>query len=90
MHVNVYNEELTDRVGVERKKPKNAPDVEFVGIQFFVDKPWMHTPGDDDSSRVAFWFNSEHGRGLLRTAFAEALRLLDSHETRLDDSPTHL
>jgi hypothetical protein len=39
-----------------------------------VQGPFMHRPGDDDSSAVTFW-----GKRELRNTLAEALRLLDEH-----------
>ncbi len=51
MHVNVYNEEMTDRV---EKRDKAAEGVEYTGIEFFVGPPMNHMPGDDDTSRVTF------------------------------------
>ena len=39
-----------------------------------VQGPFMHRPGDDDSSAVTFW-----GKQELRKTLAEALRLLDEH-----------
>ncbi len=79
MRVNVYNEELTDRV---ETATKIANKVTFKGVRFFVGEPNEHTPGDDDSSAVTFWFSEEYGRGLLRTAFTKALALLDDPDTR--------
>ena len=79
MRVNVYNEELTDRVEPTKKPVKK---VTFMGIQFFVGPEVIHTPGDDDSSAVTFWFSGEYERGLLRTAFTKALALLDDPATK--------
>lgn len=36
--------------------------------------PFIHRPGDDDSSAVTFW-----STGDLRTLFRNALELLDKH-----------
>jgi len=55
MRVNVYEDEIRDRVEPTVKFPKNAPAVKFVGIQFFVGHDVNHTPGDDDTSAVVFW-----------------------------------
>ncbi len=78
MRVNIYNEELTDRVELSTKE---ANTVTFTGIRFFVREPVEHTPGDDDSSAVTFWFSGEYERGLMRTAFKRALALLDDPAT---------
>lgn len=77
MRINVYEDEIRDRVEAIPKRPGNAPEVKYIGIQFFVGDPVKHGPGDDDSSAVVFWFHDEYRRGLLRKAFTEALRLLD-------------
>jgi hypothetical protein len=79
MRVNVYNEELTDRVEAATKK---ANTVTFKGIRFFVGEPQEHTPGDDDSSAVTFWFSEEYGRGLLQKALQKALELLSDRSTQ--------
>jgi hypothetical protein len=80
MRINVYNEELSDRVEVDSK---TANTVVFRAIRFYVGETNEHTPGDDDSSGVTFWFSDEYGRGLLRSAFTKALNLLDGPETQL-------
>ncbi len=79
MRINIYNEELTDRV---EPTTKVANTVTFTGIQFFVGEPVEHTPGDDDTPAVTFWFSDEYRRGLLRTAFKKALALLDDPATQ--------
>lgn len=76
MTVNIYNEELTDRVEL-KQKDKVAKGVVFSGIQFFIEPPIEHTPGDDDSSRVTFWFSDNYRCDMLRRAFRKALELLD-------------
>jgi hypothetical protein len=83
MRVNVYAEEMTDRVEVISKG-------EFTGLRFWlelpvtipavgggtrqVSGPFMHHPGDEDSSAVTFW-----GKGTLREVLAEAIDKLDAH-----------
>jgi hypothetical protein len=63
MRINIYNEELTNRVVIKRKK---AEGTKYVGIRFFLELPvtvdgkqhqgpFMHKAGDDDSSAVTFW-----------------------------------
>lgn len=44
-----------------------------------VQGPFIHRPGDDDSSAVTFW-----GKRELRNTLAEALRLLDEHYAQTD------
>lgn len=79
MRINLYNEELTDRV---EPTTKEANGVIFKGIRFFAGEAKEHTPGDDDSSAVTFWFSEEYGRRLLRNAFTKALELLDDAATQ--------
>lgn len=57
MRINVYAEELTDRIEVISKAPPNHPDVEFKGIRFYLASPdTLHSdPDDDDSSAITIW-----------------------------------
>lgn len=82
MRVNVYAEEMTDRVEVMRK---STADGSFTGLRFYLELPatiggeqyrgpFIHRPGDDDSSAVTFW-----GKRDLRIALRRALELLDAH-----------
>lgn len=88
MRVNVYAEEMTDRVEIIAK------DIEgqrFTGLRFYLELPvstphpnpgfpqevrgpFVHRPGDDDSAAVTFW-----GKRDLRTVLRKALELLDEH-----------
>lgn len=98
MRVNVYAEEMTDRVEVIEKtidgqvftglriylelpaayvpmidggvRPAHAGDT---GVQH-LKAPFIHRPGDDDSSAVTFW-----GKRDLRTVLRQALDMLDQH-----------
>lgn len=83
MRVNVYAEEMTDRVEIIEKR---TADGEFLGVRFYLELPvkvgaleargpFMHRPGDDDSAAVTFW-----GKRELRKALERALTLLDEHE----------
>ncbi len=84
MHVNVDNEEITDEV---TRKIRTANGVSFTGIEFLVGKRVEHTPGDDDSSAVTFWFNDDGvSREYLRSAFKKALAILDGAERPLNAS----
>lgn len=87
MRVNIYSEEMTDRVELVTK---TTPEGTFTGVRFYlylpVTKrgygsaetgeqlrgPFIHCPGDDDSAAVTFW-----GKRELRKALAKALELLD-------------
>ena len=78
MRINIYADELTERVESEKKTPKNT-DTEHVGIQFFVGREFEHTPGDDDSSAVIFWYHSAHERTVLLTALKNAIREIENN-----------
>lgn len=82
MRVNIYAEEMTDRVEIISKK---IGDETFTGCRFYLELPvtvidkqvrgaFIHRPGDDDSSAVTFW-----GKQDLRTVLLKALELLDAH-----------
>lgn len=84
MRVNVYAEEMTDRVELVTKR---TADGEFVGVRFFLELPvkvngmevrgpFHHHPNDDDSAAVTFW-----GKRNLREMLQKALSLLDQAET---------
>jgi hypothetical protein len=78
MRVNVYSEEMTDRVEIVEKGG-------FTGLRFYLELPatvdgkqyqgpFLHKPGDDDSSAVTFW-----GKRDLREVLRLALTQLDAH-----------
>jgi len=82
MRVNVYAEEMTNQVEIISKTTK---DGEFTGLRFWlhlpvtvkgkhVKGPFMHFPGDDDSSAVTFW-----GKRDMRKLLKKALKCLDKH-----------
>lgn len=58
MRVNIYAEELTQRVKIVRTKADTGR--EFVGLRFFLESSdkLHHEDGDDDSSAVTFWVRS--------------------------------
>jgi hypothetical protein len=88
MRVNVYAEEMTDRVEIIEK----LVDGEFfTGVRFYLELPvtipatvgegfmihkgpFMHRKGDDDSAAVTFW-----GKQDLRMVLSKALDLLNEH-----------
>lgn len=88
MRVNVYAEEMTDRVEIiEKVIDENV----FTGVRFYLELPvtqymdgkghpqnisgpFIHRPGDDDSAAVTFW-----GKRDLREALQKAIDLLDAH-----------
>lgn len=87
MRVNIYAEEMTDRVEIITK---STEDGTFTGVRFYLELPisvpaagghhvthrgpFIHKPGDDDSSAVTFW-----GKSDLRRVLRNALELLDRH-----------
>jgi hypothetical protein len=87
MRVNIYAEEMTDRVEIVSKSTKDGT---FTGVRFYLELPvtvragegpqqirgpFMHHPGDDDSSAVTFW-----GKKDLKSVLIQALALLEEHE----------
>lgn len=79
MRVNVYDEEITDKIEIVEK---TVDGVTFTGIRFYLAFPgpdgepnfFIHRPGDDDSSAVTFWSKGDPGE-VLRKALSE----LDKH-----------
>lgn len=101
MRVNVYAEEMTNRIEIISKEIEGQ---QFTGLRFYLElpasfvpdtsytseqrpatisdtvqakhyqAPFIHRPGDDDSSAVTFW-----GKRDLRTLLRQALSLLDEH-----------
>lgn len=82
MRVNIYAEEMTDRLQIISKE---TPDGKFTGLRFYLELPvtignkqisgpFMHCAGDDDSAAVTFW-----GKKDLRKVLEQAINLLDAH-----------
>lgn len=76
MRVNVYAEEMTERVEIISKEIDGQ---KFTGLRFYLELPVFDgregpRPGDDDSSAVTFW-----GKQDLRVVLRRALDLLNSH-----------
>lgn len=99
MRVNVYAEEMTNRIEIISKEIEGQ---QFTGLRFYLElpasfvpdvngnpqpakvtdtkqanhyqAPFIHRPGDDDSSAVTFW-----GKRDLRQVLRQALALLDKH-----------
>lgn len=86
MRVNVYAEEMTDRIEIIEKEIDGRT---FTALRFYLELPvtmygpngasnvrgpFMHRPGDDDSSAVTFW-----GKKDLRAMLRKALEMLDAH-----------
>ena len=82
MRVNVYAEEMTDRIQVIAKEIEGQ---RFTGLRFYLELPvtvaerqyrgpFIHHPGDDDSAAVTFW-----GKRDLRSVLRTAIGALDAH-----------
>lgn len=87
MRVNVYSEEMTNRIQIISKEIDGQT---FTGLRFYLELPvtqydslgeatqisgpFMHHRDDDDSSAVTFW-GKQDLRGMLR----RALEMLDAH-----------
>lgn len=56
IRVNVYAEELTDRVELVTKRvDEDGINETFYGVRVYLGFPFIHREGDDDSSAVTFW-----------------------------------
>lgn len=88
MRINVYAEEMTDKVELIEKTTKDGT---FVGVRFWLELPvtvksdpdgpqqhvrgpFLHHADDNDSSAVTFW-----GKAQLKVALRKALDLLERH-----------
>lgn len=82
MRVNIYAEEMTERLEIIGKRIGGHL---FTGLRLFLELPatvagkqyrgpFMHRPGDDDSAAVTFW-----GKRDLRIVLRKALAELDKH-----------
>jgi hypothetical protein len=95
MRVNVYAEEMTDKVQIIQKV---TADGTFTGLRFYLELPvtipqdhgghaiyqgpFMHGPNDDDSAAVTFW-----GKRDLRVLLRKALAELDAYYAGLGTKP---
>lgn len=82
MRVNIYAEEMTERVQIISKEIEGQT---FTGLRLYLELPvthngenisgpFMHHPGDDDSAAVTFW-----GKRDLRDVLKIMLAKLDDH-----------
>lgn len=93
MRVNVYAEEMTERIEIISK---TTPEGTFTGVRFYLELPvtkptpdghgmqihrgpFMHSPTDDDSAAVTFWGNRD-----LRKVMEIALKKLDEYYADTD------
>jgi len=85
MRVNIYAEEMTDRVEIIKKEIDGR---EYTAIRFYLELPatvdgkqhrgpFIHRPGDDDSSAVTFW-----GKRQLKKVLKKALTLLEAEHDK--------
>lgn len=88
MRVNVYAEEMTERIEIVSKKIGNYT---FTGLRIYlhlpvtvkgkqIQGPFMHSPIDDDSSAITFW-----GKRDLRKVLRKALEILDNHYNGIEN-----
>jgi hypothetical protein len=92
MRVNIYAEEMPDEPRLEIIE-KEIEGHKFTALRIYLELPatvdgkqyqgpFMHRPGDDDSSAVTFW-----GKRDLRVTLRRALAMLDQHyERRMPDA----
>ncbi len=82
MRVNIYAEEITNRVELITKEIEGQ---KFLGVRFYLELPatvngeqyqgpFMHHLNDDDSSAVTFW-----GKNSLRELLKNALILIEDY-----------
>lgn len=91
MRVNVYCEEIVlgaqdeggKRVLIERKKAKGPHAFHHFGLQILVGDRNEHTPGDDDTSAVTFWFASSHEKAKLIEILETALDLVKKQDVEI-------
>lgn len=80
MRINVYSEEITERVEVKRRQATNT-GAWFYGLHFFLRSPeeLHHSNTDDDTSAVILWSDTpEKLRTLLSAAAEEVQRFIES------------
>jgi len=83
MRVNIYAEEMTDRIEIIGKEIEGHT---YTGLRLYLELPvtlpdgtqaagpFLHRPGDDDSAAITFW-----GKRDLRAVLRKMLSALDEH-----------
>jgi len=82
MRVNIYAEEMTNRIEIVTK---TIDGHKFTALRFYLELPatvngqnyqgpFLHRPGDDDSAAVTFW-----GKQDMRHMLRKALAMLDEY-----------
>lgn len=93
MRINVYSEELSNRIVVIHKQVEGR---DLVGIRFHlylpvtvdgeqIQGPFLHKPGDDDSSAVTFWGDYDQLQLLFR--MARSLMAEDQYTRSVEKQP---
>jgi hypothetical protein len=89
MRINIYAQEITDRIEIVRKAVENT-GASSVGLRFYLESPNCLKPPahpDDDLSAITFWVHSDaHGFRLgdqdpLLNILREAIHLLEMEES---------
>ena len=87
MRINVYAEEMTERIEVITK---TVEGIEYHALRFYlwlpvttpgggqIKGPFMHSANDDDSSAVTFWGSKRR----LKNTLELALKILSDHARR--------
>jgi hypothetical protein len=86
MRVNIYAEEMTDRIEIVSKTINGK---EYTGLRIYLELPvtvegkhikgpFEHHPGDDDSSAITFWGKAD----LVTLCEVMRVRLIDYFESR--------
>ena len=86
MRVNIYGEELTNRVEIVRKAVNQQL---FIGVRFYVKSPLdlHHSPNDNDESAVTFWMPWTKNKGTdysFIQVLMDASRLLNTEKNQHD------
>jgi hypothetical protein len=89
MRVNIYAEEMTNRIEIIEKEIDGN---KFEACRFYlylpvthngenIQGPFIHREDDDDSAAVTFW-----SRGKLRDILQQAIDLLDAHHAKKNEA----
>ncbi len=81
MRVNVYNEEITDRIELVKETVEDTGET-FYGVRFYLaSPPELHrkNQGDDDAPSVTFWSDKPDRNG-VRNILSKALDLISSQQ----------
>jgi hypothetical protein len=82
MRVNVYAEEITDRIELVAKRVEDTGEM-FYGVRFYLaSSPELHrkNQGDDDAPSVTFW-SDRPDRHMVRSILSKALDLLSQQKS---------